>query len=55
MALLKVSEGWVIVGGDPICPDLLRLEQIGAADNARGRLVRSFFWLLDRVWPVRAT
>lgn len=36
--------------GEALCPDLLRYEQIGAADNWRGRVVRAFFWLL-RVWP----
>ena len=33
-----------------LCPDLLRYEQIGAADGWRGRVVRGFFWLL-RAWP----
>lgn len=33
-----------------LCPDLLRYEQIGAADNLRGRVVRLFFWLM-RWWP----
>lgn len=33
-----------------LCPDLLRYDQIGAADNLRGRFVRGFFWLM-RVWP----
>lgn len=33
------------------CPDLLRYEQIGEADNMRGRVVRAFFWLM-RAWPV---
>ena len=36
----------------PITPDLLRWENIGAADGMRGRLVRGFFWLL-RAWPPR--
>lgn len=35
----------------PICPDLLRYDQLGEADNLRGRVVRAFFWLM-RVWPV---
>ena len=35
-----------------VCPDLLRYEQIGAADNWRGRVVRAFFWLM-RVWPAK--
>ena len=34
-----------------LCPDL-RYEQIGAADNLRGRVVRAFFWLM-RAWPAR--
>jgi hypothetical protein len=29
-----------------LCPDLLRLEQIGAADGLRGRVVRAFFVIL---------
>ena len=33
-----------------LCPDLLRYEQIGAADGWRGRVVRGFFWLM-RWWP----
>ena len=36
-----------------LCPDLLRYEQIGEADNWRGRVVRWFFWLM-RAWPVKA-
>jgi hypothetical protein len=32
-----------------LCPDLLRYEQIGVADNLRGRVVRAFFWLM-RAW-----
>ena len=39
------------VSPDALCPDLLRYEQIGAADNWRGRVVRAFFWLM-RVWHV---
>jgi hypothetical protein len=34
------------------CPDLLRYEQIGAADGPRGYVVRAFFWLM-RAWPPR--
>ncbi len=34
-----------------LCPDLLRYEQLGAADNWRGRMVRGFFFLM-RVWSV---
>lgn len=36
--------------GVPICPDLLRYENIGEADNLRGRVVRAFFWMM-RAWP----
>lgn len=36
--------------GVPICPDLLRYDQIGEADGMRGRVVRLFFWLM-RAWP----
>ena len=36
---------------DHLCPDLLRYENIGAADGWRGRVVRAFFWLM-RGWPV---
>ena len=35
--------------GNAVCPDLLRFEQLGAADHWRGRVVRAFFWLL-RWW-----
>lgn len=35
----------------PMCPDLLRYDQLGEADNLRGRVVRAFFWLM-RIWPV---
>ena len=37
----------------PICPDLLEHRYLGEADNARGRVVRAFFWLM-RFWPVDA-
>ena len=30
-----------------ICPDLLTIEQIGAADNLRGRVVRAFFRMME--------
>lgn len=33
-----------------LCPDLLRYDQIGVADNWRGRTIRAFFWLM-RAWP----
>lgn len=35
----------------PMCPDLLRYDQLGVADNMRGRVVRAFFWIM-RIWPV---
>ena len=34
-----------------LCPDLLTLDAIGAADNLRGRVVRAFFKLME-LWPV---
>lgn len=40
-----------MITAEHLCPDLLRYEQIGAADNLRGRVVRAFFWVM-RVWPV---
>ena len=36
--------------GVPICPDLLRYDELGVADNLRGRVIRGFFWLM-RAWP----
>lgn len=45
-----VSNSSVQLIGVPICPDLLRYSQLGAADNARGRVVRAFFYLM-RYWP----
>lgn len=35
----------------PMCPDLLRYDQLGEADNMRGRVIRAFFWLM-RAWRV---
>ena len=35
-----------------LCPDLLRLENLGPADNLRGRVVRGFFRVLT-LWPVK--
>lgn len=40
--------------GVPICPDMLRYDQIGAADGFRGHVVRAFFWLM-RAWPPSAS
>jgi hypothetical protein len=42
----------VIITPDHLCPDLLRLSNIGAADGWRGRVVRGFFNLM-RLWPPR--
>ena len=42
----------VYVTPEHLCPDLLRYEQIGEADNLRGRVVRAFFWVL-RAWRVK--
>lgn len=36
----------------PLCPDLLRLSDIGEADSWRGHVVRGFFWLLRKVTGV---
>ena len=36
--------------GVPICPDLLRYDELGVADNWRGRVIRGFFYLM-RAWP----
>lgn len=41
-----------LVTPEYLCPDLLRYEQIGAADNLRGRVVRAFFWAM-RAWPTK--
>ena len=57
MITLTICEGGGLVRPAPttaspsvLCPDLLRWEQLGAADGRRGRVVRAFFWLL-RSWP----
>ena len=42
----------VYIMREHLCPDLLRYEQIGEADNLRGRVVRAFFWVL-RAWRVK--
>ena len=49
--LVPAADG-TLVTPDHLCPDLLRWENIGAADGLRGRAVRAFFWLL-RAWPPR--
>jgi hypothetical protein len=50
--VLRDRIGYYVQTASPqyLCPDLLRYEQIGAADNARGRVVRAFFWIM-RAWP----
>jgi hypothetical protein len=35
--------------GVPICPDLLRYEDLGQADSLRGKALRGFLFVLDRV------
>ena len=40
---------YVRMVGVPFCPDMLRYEDIGEADNMRGRVVRGFFWMM-RWW-----
>jgi hypothetical protein len=49
---LVVGRDGVLVTPDHLCPDLLRLSNIGPADGWRGRIVRGFFRLM-RLWPVR--
>ncbi len=52
------SDPWKWVGptitttNSLLCPDLLRLSDIGEADNWRGRVVRGFFRLLGWVTGV---
>lgn len=47
--MVRAHDGtWVTP--DHLCPDLLRWENIGAADGIRGHVVKVFFWLL-RAWP----
>jgi len=46
--LVRAADG-TLVTPEHLCPDLLRWENIGAADGPRGRAVRGFFWLL-RAW-----
>ena len=41
-----------ITGGSVvICPDLFGIRHLGTADNLRGKIVRAFAIILDRVWP----
>lgn len=47
---LALAADGMWVTPDHLCPDLLRLSSIGAADGMRGRVVRAFFWLM-RLWP----
>ena len=37
----------------PLCPDLFGLHCLGEADGLRGRIVRAFAWLMDKVWSTR--
>lgn len=46
----QTSSGVTRILTVPICPDLLDYAALGAADNWRGRVIRSFFWLM-RIWP----
>lgn len=47
------ARAWVpLVFVAALCPDLLRVEQLGAASGWRGHVVRLFFCLM-RLWPVK--
>lgn len=43
----------IIITPLPFCPDLFGLHCLGEADGPRGRIVRAFAWLIDRVWPTK--
>ena len=47
-AFVATGANWTGVASS-ICPDLLTLEKIGAADNLRGWVIRAFFHLM-RLW-----
>jgi len=47
--LIPAADGTLVTPGH-LCPDLLRYENIGAADGPRGRVVRGVFLML-RIWP----
>lgn len=47
--VLPTSWKWKISTNAPLCPDLLRLADLGEADNWRGKVVRAFFRLLKWV------
>lgn len=49
---LQMVPSITISGPQSICPDLLRLNQLGSADGWRGHVVRSFFRLLKLVTGV---
>jgi len=50
-AVIRTAPGVSLTGsGSKLCPDLLRLDAIGAADNLRGRVVRLFFRVMEW-WP----
>jgi len=41
-----------ITGGNiVICPDLFGIRHLGTADNLRGKTVRVFAIILDKIWP----
>ncbi len=48
ISLIPAADGTLVTPGH-LCPDLLRYENIGAADSLRGRAVRAFFWIM-RAW-----
>lgn len=47
MDACTASSGPYVWGSPALCPDLLRLSQLGPADGLRGRVVRGFFRLLE--------
>lgn len=50
--MIRLQSGWIHLDGQPICPDRLTLEMLGEADNLRGRILRLFVGLLDRIMPL---
>ena len=51
MAFFQLEEQWTTSAsmGRELCPDLIRLADVGEADGLRGKIVRLFFWALDKV------
>jgi hypothetical protein len=45
---LNTSSGRTLA--TPICPDHLSIDDLGAADCPRGKLIRAFFKLLKFLW-----